>query len=177
MITLNDGRELWHTPTPDLPQSAINRLTEFWQSAQKSLFIVDYSFNLSFMANLLTILLQKAVKVTLVLDKSQSQGNSEKPLIVALHALQAKYPDLFILVIGTSSMHQIVHDKFSVVDEVNCEYGSFNFTQAAGKEDNFFFIENNIPVATDLLTIGQSIMEWILQNEPEANGIMAGING
>jgi len=74
------------------------------------------------------------------------------------------------MVIGTSSMHQIIHDKFSVTDEVHATYGSYNYTAAAGKEDNFFFVENNSPVVPALLSIADSIKTWIVQNEP--NGII-----
>ena len=167
MITLPDGRELWHTPAPDLPAAALTRLSEFWSSATKSLFIVDYSFNLPLFKSLIPDLLSEGVIVTLVLDRSQSTGNTEKPIIAALRASQAQYKELFTMVIGTSSMHQICHDKFAVVDGINAEYGSFNFTNAAAKEDNFFFIEPNSPVATDLLDIGTAILTWITENEPQ----------
>ncbi len=159
MTELPDGRELWHTPEPDTQDSALARLTEFWQTATKSLFIVDYSFNLPVFETLLPQLKAKGIVVQLVLDKSQSTGSSEKPII---EALQASGIDM---VIGESSMHHIVHDKFSVVDMKDAEYGSFNFTKVAGLEDNFFFIEPNSPVAEDLLSIGNSIRDWIVANE------------
>jgi len=161
MITLADGRELWHTPDPDLPASALQRLSDFWSSATTDLFIVDYSFNLPLFASLLPGLKSKGVNVQLVLDRSQSEGNSEKPLIAKLKASGID------MVIGTSSMHQIIHDKFSIVDQSHAEYGSFNYTQAAGEEDNFFFIEMASPVASDLLQIGNTIKEWIIKNEPQ----------
>lgn len=159
MIILPDGRELWHTPAPDLQADAIARLTEFWQSATTSLLIVDYSFNLIAFETILPELKAKGVEVTLVLDKSQSTGSSEKPVIASL---QASGIDMTI---GESSMHHIVHDKFSIVDGVHAEYGSFNFTKVAGLEDNFFFIEPNSPVAQDLTAIANSIKSWIINNE------------
>ena len=70
------------------------------------------------------------------------------------------------MVIGTSAMHQIIHDKFSVVDLVHAQYGSFNYTLTASKEDNFFFIESNSAVAPSLLSIANSILTWIVANEP-----------
>ena len=161
MITLSDGRQLYHTPLPDTPDVALKGLTDFWNSATKSLFIVDYSFNLPIFETLLPAIQAKGVKVQLVLDRSQSKGTTEVPIITALR--NAKLD----MVIGTSSMHQIIHDKFSVVDEAHAEYGSFNYTSAAGKEDNFFFIEPNSIVASDLLGIGNGIRDWIIKNEPQ----------
>jgi len=162
MITLPDGRQLWHTPAPDLPADAEQALATFWLAATKSLFIVDYSFNLTTITGIIETLLAHNVQVTLVLDKSQSSGPSELPVIKQLQAITNP---LFKMVIGTSSMHQIIHDKFSIVDGTHAEYGSFNYTLAASKEDNFFFIESNSPVAPDLLEIGNGIMEWIEENE------------
>ncbi len=159
MTILPDGRELWHTPAPDTQEVALERLTAFWQSAKTSLLIVDYSFNLVAFETILPELKNKGVVVTLVLDKSQSTGSSEKPVIASLKASGIN------MTIGESSMHHIVHDKFSVVDGIHAEYGSFNFTKVAGLEDNFFFIENNSSVAQDLTTIANSIKSWIINSE------------
>ena len=121
MTILPDGRELWHTPKPDSQDSAISRLTLFWLSATKSLFIVDYSFNLVAFETILPELKNKGVEITLVLDKSQSTGSSEKPVIASLQASGIE------MTIGESSMHHIIHDKFSVVDGINAEYGSWDW--------------------------------------------------
>ena len=172
MITLPDGRLLYHTPTPDLPADAQTALADFWNSATTSLFIVDYSFNLPTIEGIIEGLLTKGVQVTLVLDKSQSAGSTEVPLIESLRGITNP---LFKMVIGTSSMHGIVHDKFSVVDGTHAEYGLFNYTLAAGKEDNFFFIESNSEVAPALLGIGENIMAWIVANEPQ--GAIMGVKG
>lgn len=166
MMQLGDGRQLYHTPVPDSPVEALAALQAFWTSAIKSLFIVDYSFNLPSFQSLIPALLEKGVLVTLVLDRSQSTGPSEVPLITALRVIEQHYTN-FTMVIGTSSLHQIIHDKFTVVDGIHAEYGSFNYTNAAGKEDNFFFIEPNSPVASDLLEIGQGIRAWVVANEPQ----------
>lgn len=166
MITLPDGRQLYHTPAPDAPMDALRALQDFWQTATKSLLIVDYSFNLALFQTLIPELLEKGVVVTLVLDRSQSSGPTEVPVITALRVLESKYPN-FTMTIGTSSLHKIIHDKFSVVDGIHAEYGSFNYTTAAGKEDNFFFIEGNSPVASDLTEIGNGIKGWVIANEPQ----------
>jgi len=172
VITLHDGRLLYHTPAPDLPADAQTALANFWNSATESLFIVDYSFNLPTIEGIIEGLLSRGVQVTLVLDKSQSSGSTEVPLIKSLRGITNP---LFKMVIGTSSMHGIVHDKFSVVDGTHAEYGSFNYTLAAGKEDNFFFIESNSEVAPALLGIGENIMAWIVANEPQ--GAIMGVKG
>jgi phosphatidylserine/phosphatidylglycerophosphate/cardiolipin synthase-like enzyme len=161
MITLPDGRQLYHTPAPDLPADALKGLIDFWNSATKSLFIVDYSFNLPEFETILPTLKAKGINVQLTLDRSQSAGKTEVPIITKLKAAGVD------MVIGTSSLHAIIHDKFSVVDGIHAQYGSFNYTVAAGKEDNFFFIEPNSEVASDLLGIGEGIRQWILAHEPQ----------
>lgn len=169
MTQLTDGRELWHTPAPDDKADAIARLVKFWSSATKSLLIVDYSNNLADQVTVVEGLLAKGIPVKLVLDHSQSTGKTEVPVIQDYRNLVDKYPELITLVIGESCMHKIVHDKYSVVDGQWAEYGSFNFTDAAGLEDNFFFIEDNEQVASVLTTIGETISSWILENEPQYN--------
>jgi phosphatidylserine/phosphatidylglycerophosphate/cardiolipin synthase-like enzyme len=161
MITLSNTRVLYHTPEPDSPDSALQALIDFWNSATKSLLIVDYSFNLPIFEKILPAIKAKGIDVQLVLDRSQSKGKTEVPIIESLKAAQLD------MVIGTSSLHQIIHDKFSIVDGVHAQYGSFNYTSAAGKEDNFFFIEQDSPVAEALFEIGNNIRDWIIKNEPQ----------
>lgn len=162
-MILPDGRELWHTPTPDTPALAKARLIDFWNSATISLHIVDYSFNLPDFETVLPALKARGVAVHLTLDKSQSKGPSEVPIIQALQTAGIE------MVIGTSSLHGIIHDKFSIVDGRVVSYGSFNYTNAAGKEDNFFFIDSTPEVVSYFMSARNSITTWILQNESMIN--------
>lgn len=169
MTQVDDKRQLWHTPEPDAPEDALNALVEFWSGATKSLLIVDYSNNFEPQVTAIEGLLKKGISVTCILDHSQSTGKSEVPIINQLKEFETTYPDLMTLVIGESSMHHIIHDKLSVRDDKDATYGSFNYTATAAKEDNFFFIETDSPVAQDLTTIANSIKDWIMANEPQYN--------
>lgn len=167
MIQVDNNRQLWHTPAPDNPTDAQAALTQFRLGALKNLTIVDYSFNMESVDTEIEEILERGVEVTCVLDSSQSKGKTEVPVITALKALVPKYPKTFTLVIGTSSLKKIIHDKFMVRDDKDAQYGSFNFTSAAGLEDNFFFIETDTPVANDLQNIADSIKSFIVTNEPQ----------
>lgn len=167
MIKLGDGREFYASPGDDTKTAYFNWLL----SAKQSILIADYSFNLLDFTVDLPKLVASGVTVRLVLDKSQSAGSTEKPIIAALKAAKID------LVIGTSSVsHQIMHDKFTVLDGISSQYGSWNYTNSASKEDNFFFIDPSIEVATALTNTWTAMHDWIVANEPQtaqALGLMA----
>ena len=154
MITLADGRKFYASPKDDT-QSAF---LDFLQTAQKTVRIADYSFNLPQFETVLPELVKKGVDVKLTLDRSQSFGKTEKAVIANLQSAGIS------IVIGTSSKHKIMHDKFIVIDEQSL-YGSWNFTTAASAEDNFFVIDPNTLVANWFLGVWEQINNWIVANE------------
>jgi phosphatidylserine/phosphatidylglycerophosphate/cardiolipin synthase-like enzyme len=71
----------------------------------------------------------------LVLDKSQSKGNSEKEALAKMNEKLKKNT-----IFGDSSKDKIIHDKFTVIDNKIVESGSWNYTEVAEEEDNFIDI-------------------------------------
>lgn len=105
------------------------------EGATKSIHLADYSFNIQGVVDLLVAKAKAGVDVKLVLDNSQSKGNTEVPEISSLKAeLSVK------MVIVESDMNQIMHNKSTIIDEHLTETGSWNYTTAASKENNNFFV-------------------------------------
>ena len=157
MITLADGRKLYASPQDDTQGAFLDLL----QNAQKVVRIADYSFNLPQFETALPELVKKGVDVKLTLDRSQSFGKTEKAVLASLQSAGIS------IVIGTSSKHRIMHDKFAVIDN-QCIYGSWNFTTDASAEDNFFVIESNDIVSSWFEGVWESINNWIVANEPQS---------
>lgn len=134
---------------------------QFIQSAQKSIYIAIYTFTLEPLVELLIQKKQAGADVRLILDKSQSTDAAEAPVIVKLKA--AGIP----VVIGTSPEYQIMHNKFTVVDGEWVQSGSWNYTDAASEEANFFDIVQDPTRASNFLAYWQKLWNWILANEPQ----------
>lgn len=156
MLQLSD-RIFYASPDED----TLTPFLEFIKSAKKTLHIADYSFNMKELIPVLQALHDKQVFIDLVLDKSQSAGKFESQDIMALKLAS------MTVTIGTSDKHQIMHDKFAIVDGVKTLYGSWNFTDTATKEDNFLVIDSNPQVAAWFEQTWQTIKSWILANEPQ----------
>jgi phosphatidylserine/phosphatidylglycerophosphate/cardiolipin synthase-like enzyme len=155
---LDNTRKTYFSPQDDTLQAFLN----FIQTAQKKIRIADYSFNLKPLVELLIEKRKAGIDVQLVLDKSQSEGVTEKPEIKQLRA--AKIP----FVIGTSDKHQIMHNKFTIIDDSWVQSGSWNYTVAASDEDNFFDIEHSVDRAGFFTADWQRMFDWISQNEPQS---------
>lgn len=157
MISLADGRKLYASPQDDTQGAFLDLL----QTAQKLVRIADYSFNLPQFETVLPGLVKNGVDVKLTLDRSQSFGKTEKAVLASLQSAGIS------IVIGTSSKHKIMHDKFAVIDD-KCIYGSWNFTTDASAEDNFFVIDTNDIVSSWFEGVWESINNWIVTNEPQS---------
>lgn len=115
----------YFSPADNLKQIYLDFVT----SAKETIRIVDYSFNMVELVDLLNKKQKEGVDVMLILDKSQEGGKSEK---VALSKLDKNITVLF----GESSKGKIIHDKFTIIDGKAVESGSWNYTEVAGLEDN-----------------------------------------
>ena len=158
VLTTTDNRQLYASPQDDTQTAFLN----FIQTAEKQVLIADYSFNLIQLETILPTLKSRGVEVRLALDRSQSRGKTEKGVIAELQSAGID------MVIGTSSKHQIMHDKFAVID-TRTIYGSWNFTKNASAEDNFFIIDPNPQVSAWFASVWNNIYDWIKANEPQTN--------
>ena len=119
------------SPEDDLNSAYLKLINK----AKSSIHIVDYSFNMIQLVDLLNIKSNNGVNVMLVLDKSQSKGNSEKEALAKMNEKLKKNT-----IFGDSSKDKIIHDKFTVIDNKIVESGSWNYTEVAEEEDNFIDI-------------------------------------
>jgi phosphatidylserine/phosphatidylglycerophosphate/cardiolipin synthase-like enzyme len=151
-------RQVFFSPDDD----TISVFLQFVGRAKKQILIADYSFNLEPLVDLLIEKKQKeGVEVMLVLDRSQSAGKTERPELAKLRAAGVPF------VVGTSSEHAIMHDKYCIVDGEWVQYGSWNYTRAAAKESNFFLIEHNHDLAQVFTRNWYELWDWITKNEPQ----------
>lgn len=125
------GINLFNSPEDNTQAEFLSLL----EGATISIHLADYSFNMMPVVDILIAKAKAGVDVKLVLDNSQSKGNSERPEIAALKACpQIK------MVIVESIDNQIMHNKDTVIDGHIVETGSWNYTTTASKENNNFFV-------------------------------------
>ena len=114
------------------------------EGATSSIHLADYSFNIMPLVDLLIAKAKAGVDVKLVLDNSQSKGKTEVPAITVLKA----EPEVH-LVIVESDLNQIMHNKSTIIDGHITETGSWNYTTAASKENNNFFVFDDDLIPND----------------------------
>ena len=163
MLTTPDGRRFLHTPQDPADEYYFNWVT----GAKKAVLISDYSFNFPKFETVIPALLKAGLTVRLVLDHSQGAGPSEVPLINFLRTLLTTYPSTFSMVLGTSPLKKINHDKFTVKDNVEVSYGSWNYTKAASLENNNLIFDPTPDVISWYTVMWQTEYDWIVANEPQ----------
>jgi phosphatidylserine/phosphatidylglycerophosphate/cardiolipin synthase-like enzyme len=130
---INQTRITFFSPDDD----TTGEYLKFLKGATQKVRLCDYSFNMQAIVDSLIALHKGGVDVQLVLDKSQAGGKTEVPEVAQLKA--AGVP----MAIGTSSKHKIMHDKFTILDDAWVQSGSWNYTNSASLENNFFDIEHS----------------------------------
>ncbi len=115
--------------TPD--ENGLKAYLSFLDKAKESVFIACYGFTEPAIVDKLIELKQRGVKVRILLDRSQSHGKYQIDPIKRLRAAGIE------VVIGTSEKSgQIMHHKFTVIDGVLVEDGSWNYTRSANNQAN-----------------------------------------
>lgn len=118
------------SPEDDLKKEFLTLI----DSAKRSIYIVDYSFNMVELIELLNKKHKEGLDIKLALDRSQEAVNTEKEALAKLELPKEN------VLFGESSEHRIIHDKFCVIDGEIVESGSWNYTEVASLEDNFIDI-------------------------------------
>lgn len=154
---LSQTRYTYYSPDDDCQAP----LLAFVAAAQHSIRLADFTYNFHPLTEALIARHLAGVDVALVLDRTEGGIASERPEVAALQA--AGVP----LVLGTSSRHRIMHQKFIVADDVWVLSGSFNFSATAELESNFVDVEENPLRAVAFLAAWQRIHDWIAANEPQ----------
>ncbi len=134
------GISVFNSPEDDTLAEFLSLL----EGATKSIHLADYSFNLPGVVDILVAKAKAGVDVKLVLDNSQSKGKTEVPEISSLKQVLAVK-----MVIVESSLNAIMHNKFTVIDGHVLQNGSWNYTSAASKENNNFFVFDDQLITND----------------------------
>lgn len=134
------GINLFNSPEDNTQAEFLSLL----EGATKSIHLADYSFNIMPLVELLIAKAKAGMDVKLVLDNSQSKGRTEVAEITALKAC----PEVQMVIVE-SNMNAIMHNKSTVVDAHITETGSWNYTTAASKENNNFFVFDDELIAND----------------------------
>ena len=134
------GINLFNSPEDNTQAEFLSIL----EGASKSIHLADYSFNIPQVVDILVAKAKAGVDVKLVLDNSQSKGSTEVPEIANLKACTE-----IKLVIVESDLNQIMHNKSTVIDGHITETGSWNYTTAASKENNNFFVFDDHLIPND----------------------------
>lgn len=132
---------------------------DFINETQSHLRIAIYGLHLPPLIDSILALHSKGVNVALVCDHTQARGKYERPEIQQL--VDAGVP----LLEGTSERHHIMHHKFAVRDKSSVLSGSWNFSQSASLESNYFDIVESSDRAALFLSKWQEMWDWINANE------------
>lgn len=115
------------------------KLTQFVQSAKKSIDVAIYDINLEAVIDAL-MAQSKKIQVRLIVDRRQAQEeHSGVPTLIRLGA-NVRY----------GHQRGIFHNKFTIVDGKMLETGSFNYTHDAAENNN-----ENQAYLTDPSIVGQ----------------------
>lgn len=104
---------------------------DFLRTARRSVFICIYGFTLAPLVDTLIAQHQAGLRVSLILDHSQAAGVAERAQVARLIAAGVPF------CVGVSPVHgQILHSKFTVIDERAVESGSWNYSLSAASQSN-----------------------------------------
>lgn len=131
---------MYLSPQDDTVDVFVNLIS----GARTCIHLADYSYNIAPITNLLIAKHQAGIEVKVVLDYSQSKERSEVPHVDALK--RAGVP----MKIVESSKGRIMHDKFMTIDNHIAQFGSWNYTVAAGLENNFYFVWDDDKTPSDV---------------------------
>jgi phosphatidylserine/phosphatidylglycerophosphate/cardiolipin synthase-like enzyme len=121
-----------HT-SPSAKDVALTAVNE----AKKSLRIAAYQYTSADIIRAVIAAKQRGVDVAVILDHTQENGDSQATMV-------ASHIPCFI-----DHTYKIMHHKFIVVDGINVEAGSFNYTLSADKSnaENALYVRGVQPLA------------------------------
>lgn len=124
-----DPQDLMETvATPK--QKGLESYLKFLDKTQTSVFIAIYGFTENSIGDKLIALHKDGKTVRVLADRSQAKGRAGKALILRLREAGIE------VTIGTSPRSAIMHNKFTIIDGVWVEDGSWNYSASADKQAN-----------------------------------------
>lgn len=124
----NQNLELWVLPDD---RNAVKRMIELFRSAQKTIKVAMFTWTRVDFAEELIAATKRGVKVETVFDRYSGKGASAK--IVRLLEQNG-------LPVRLSTGNKLMHNKFAYIDDTILVNGSANWTNAAFKENDDYFI-------------------------------------
>lgn len=121
------------------------RLTELIDGAAKTVRVAAYSLTSEAIADALIRARNRNIRVWVVLDRSQWTARRAQGHRLRAHGVGVRY----------DCEHQIMHNKFVVVDILRIMTGSYNFTEAAQKRN-----AENMLILHDKKTAQQYADNW-----------------
>jgi phosphatidylserine/phosphatidylglycerophosphate/cardiolipin synthase-like enzyme len=114
---------------------------DFLGEAKSTVHIAGYAFTELRIVDKLVELRSRGVSVSVLMDRDQTRGwsaDSERKVIEALKAAGAE------VIIGNSEKRsEIMHNKFTVIDGIAVQDGSWNYTKAANYQANVLNFHRN----------------------------------
>lgn len=142
-----------HVRTVMTPQEdGLGEYLKFLDSARRTVHVACYAFTDSRIADKLVELRGRGVEVHVLLDESQTKGRSAQYVQHNIEILQAAGAEVLV---GTSEKHhEIMHNKFTVIDSHLTEDGSWNYSKAANFQNNVLNFDD------DPLRAGKFMENW-----------------
>jgi type IV secretion system protein VirD4 len=143
-------------------QDGIGEYLKFLDKAHTSVHVACYSFTDPRITEKLIELRKRGVTVRVLLDRSQTQGRSAPYVQKAIEALRAAGAEV---VIGTSEKHhEIMHNKFTIIDGVYLEDGSWNYTKSANFQNNVLNFDDDPSRASLFLQNWEYMYAYMIKN-------------
>lgn len=146
-LTLHDTPvQIYFSPDGGAQAAIINAL----DAARESVCVQAYSFTNVKIAKALANAFRRGVKVEAVLDQTQQ----DEKYAGATYIRKAHVPVYF------DAMHAVAHNKIMIIDNETVITGSFNFTNAAEKDN-----AENLLVLHDKALAKLYMANWLLHKE------------
>lgn len=115
-------------------ESGLAAYLKLLDKTQTSVFVAIYGFTENSIGDKLIELHKNGKTVRVLADRSQAKGRSGKALILRLREAGIE------VIIGTSPRSGIMHNKFTIIDGIWVEDGSWNYSASADKQANLLNI-------------------------------------
>lgn len=161
------GYSTSHVQTVFTPyEDGIGSYLSFIDKAKKSVHVAGYAFtDQRIVDKLIELHKDRRVAVHVLVDQSQTRGFSADSEWKAIDALRAAGIEV---VIGTSERsHEIMHMKYTVVDGIAVEDGSWNYTKLANLQANTLNFDYD-PVRAKSFMSNWERMAKFMRTQPQA---------
>ncbi len=119
-------------------QGSLELVLKSINAAKKSIHVAAYSFTSKPIAEALLQASKRGVDVKVIADQKSNSGKYSATTYLANNKIQVKL----------DGNYPIFHHKFMIIDDINLETGSFNYSAAASKNAENVLVLWNVPQIT-----------------------------